>query len=110
RFSFIFNDPNGSLRYDLYSYAQLSKPLGDGLYASVSGRVTLAEDVSETVGTSNSLLPRVRSELVHYRRDGSRAKLLTAHLTHYGNPADRVYTRATAGVLEEMFAGVGGEV
>ena len=110
RFGFVFNDPNGALRYDLYTYGFASKTLADGLYAAVSGRITLAEDVSKTVGTSNSVLPRVRSESVNYRRQGRRAKLLSLHLTHLANPADRVYTRATAGILEEMFAGAGGEV
>ncbi len=107
---FMFNDPNGAFRYDLHTAVTYSQWLGNGFYFATSGRLTLAEDVSESIGGSNSLLPRVRSNVARYRRESERLKMHTAFVGHLGNPRERVYTWASAGVLEEMFAGAGGEV
>ena len=58
---------------------------------------------------NNSLLPHVRSDIVNYLQKGSSGiNLLT--LSDYLKPAPEVYARLTAGYLEQMFAGVGGEV
>ncbi|HEX4160441.1 MAG TPA: YjbH domain-containing protein [Rhizomicrobium sp.] len=58
---------------------------------------------------NDSLLPHVRTDIVTYLQKGSTGiNLLT--LSDYFKPAPDVYTRLTAGYIEQMFAGVGGEI
>jgi hypothetical protein len=58
---------------------------------------------------NNSLLPHVRTDIVSYLQKGATGiNLLT--LSDYLKPAPEVYARLTAGYLEQMYAGVGGEV
>lgn len=109
-FALMFNDPNGAFKWELYSHLLFSNWLSDSVLFSSTVKVQLWENISDTIGSSNSLLPRVRSDIPRYRRDGQRVKLMTTTISHFGNPADRIYTWVSAGILEEMFAGVGGEV
>lgn len=110
RASFTFNDPNGVLKHDLYTSASFTQWLGRRSYLSAAGRYTLHENISDTVGVSNSELPRVRSDVGRYRREGERMRLQALYGAHLANPMDRVYAWLSAGLLEEMFAGAGGEV
>lgn len=68
-------------------------------FASVVGRCSRVE-----------LASRVRSDFARYRLGGDRLKLDSLYFGHLANPRDRVYTWLSAGIYEEMFAGVGGEV
>ena len=58
---------------------------------------------------SNSLLPHVRSDIAEYKR-ASPFKLTKFLVNQLYFPAERVYARASAGIYEEMFGGVGGQV
>lgn len=109
RASFTFNDPNGVLKHDLYTSASFTQWLGRRAYLSTAVRYSLSENISDTVGASNSTLPRVRSEVGRYRREGERLRLQALYGAHLANPTDRVYAWFSGGILEEMFAGVGGE-
>jgi hypothetical protein len=73
-------------------------------------RLTLLEDVSDVDNPSNSLLPRVRSDVAEYKREGNALKLERLLLNQYLFPAERVYARASVGYYEEMFGGAGGQV
>lgn len=110
RASFTFNDPNGVLKHDLYTSVSFTQWLGRRSYMTAAGRYTLAENISDTIGVSNSELPRVRSDVGRYRREGERLRLQALYGAHLANPMDRVYAWLSAGLLEEMFAGAGGEV
>lgn len=58
---------------------------------------------------SNSQLPRVRSDIVEYLQNGQQA--VTRLETNYiWSPASGVYARLSAGLFEEMYGGVAGEV
>jgi hypothetical protein len=58
---------------------------------------------------NTSLLPHVRTDITTYLQKGSTGiNLLT--LSDYFKPAPELYARLTAGYLEQMYAGVGGEV
>jgi hypothetical protein len=58
---------------------------------------------------SNSELPHVRSDIVSYLQKGSTG-INDLTLSDYIKPAPEVYARLTVGYIEQMFAGVGGEV
>ncbi|MEX2359694.1 MAG: YjbH domain-containing protein [Gammaproteobacteria bacterium] len=109
-FGFVFNDASGVVKYDIYALGTVRQWLGSGWYYSTSLRLTVYDGTSDTVGQSNSRLPRVRSEFYEYRKQSGRVKLDSAFIGHLANPRDRVYTWVSAGVYEEMFTGIGGEV
>lgn len=58
---------------------------------------------------SDSVLPRVRSDGYLYAQ-GSDLWLDRLTLDHFGKLSDDLYTRVSVGYLEEMFAGISGEV
>lgn len=110
RINWLFNDPSGAIKYDLFSTASYSHRFTDNLYGVGALRLTLSENVSDAQGLSNSVLPHVRSDIALYHRQGSRVRMQSLHLGHIANPRDRIYTWLSAGYLEEGYAGVGGEV
>ena len=107
--SFFFNDPSGALRYELWAAATYDRRLGNGLYLNSDLKLDILENVSAVKQPSNSLLPHVRTDIAEYKR-GGRLKLNRLLVNQYGNPAERVYTRLSAGFYEEMYRGVGGQV
>jgi membrane-associated phospholipid phosphatase len=107
--SFFFNDPSGALRYELWAAANYDKRLGEGLYLNGDLKLDVLENVSDVTQPSNSLLPHVRTDIADYKR-GGRFKLNRLLLNKYQNPAERIYTRVSAGFYEEMYRGFGGQV
>jgi membrane-associated phospholipid phosphatase len=106
--SFFFNDPSGALRYELWAAATYDRRLAPGLYLNGDLKLDALENVSDVKQPSNSLLPHVRTDIAEYKR-GGRFKLNRLLLSQYGNPAERIYTRVSAGFYEEMYRGVGGQ-
>jgi hypothetical protein len=58
---------------------------------------------------SNSVLPHVRSDNAEYLKEGSTG-IDDLTLSYYRKVAPEVYSRVTAGYIESMFGGAGGEV
>ncbi|MGK5027399.1 YjbH domain-containing protein [Janthinobacterium sp. RB2R34] len=106
---FFFNDPSGAFKYSISAVANYDQRLGDGLYLNGAASLQLLENVSDVKQRSNSNLPHVRSDVAEYLR-GDRLTLSRILLNKYDNPAERVYTRLSAGLYEDMFRGVGGQV
>ena len=106
---FFFNDPSGAFRYSISAVANYDRRLSDGLYLNGAASLQLMETVSGVKQPSNSDLPHVRSDIAEYLR-GGRFSLSRLLLNKYNNPAERVYTRMSAGLYEDMFRGVGGQV
>lgn len=106
---FFFNDPSGAFKYSIAAVANYDQRLGNGLYLNGTASLQLLENVSDVKQPSNSNLPHVRSDVAEYLR-GDRLTLSRILLNKYDNPAERVYTRMSAGLYEEMFRGVGGQV
>ncbi len=106
---FFFNDPSGAFRYSISALANYDQRLGDGLYLNGAASLQLLETVSGVKQPSNSDLPHVRSDVAKYMR-GGRFSLSRIVLNKYDSPAERVYTRMSAGLYEDMFRGVGGQV
>jgi hypothetical protein len=107
--SMYFNDPSGALKYDFSMIGGMAHNFGGGLVFRTSAKATVVEDVSDVTQASNSVLPHVRTDIADYKR-GGRFKVLTMTLNQYFEPARRVYARVSAGIYEEMYAGVGGQV
>jgi membrane-associated phospholipid phosphatase len=109
KLGFFFNDPSGAFRYELLAASDFDKRLGEGLYLNGGVGLKIVETVSGVKQPSNSLLPHVRTDVAEYKR-AARAKLYRLLLNKYMSPAEHWYARASAGIYEEMFRGVGGQV
>lgn len=104
--STFLNDPSGAFKYDIGLSLGARANLGSGWWLNSSIMGSLVENMSDITQPSNSLLPHVRSDVSEYRK-GARLKLNSFTLNKYWHPATRTYLRASAGLYEEMFAGVG---
>lgn len=109
KLGFFFNDPSGVLKYDLYLQASTSARLARRTFAELSATASLVENVSSVTQASNSRLPHVRSDVSEYKRDGKVA-LERAAISQYFHLGPGWYGRASAGLYEEMFGGVGGQI
>lgn len=103
------NDPSGAFRYDIFARATYDRLLRDRWFFRAAADATLIENVSGVDNPSNSLLPHVRTDVAEYKK-GSRIKLNRLLMNKFYQPSERVYARSTAGIYEEMFAGLGGQV
>jgi membrane-associated phospholipid phosphatase len=99
------NDPSGFFRYSLGIYGAYTRMLSERLYLDLYGTWTLSENISGVTQPSNSLLPHVRSDIADYKAAAD-VKLQSATVTRYFKPTERVLSRFTGGLLEEMFGGV----
>jgi len=59
---------------------------------------------------SDSILPHVRSDIVQYLKATTDYSIRRVQLNIFNNPLKDIYTKFSAGLLEEMFSGYGGEV
>ena len=82
--------------------------LRPNFFLSGSVETTLFRDVNLN-RPSDSVLPHVRTDFLNYLKNGSTG--ISNLSTEYRfRPAPNVFARVTAGYLESMFAGVGGEI
>ncbi|MGQ0545271.1 MAG: YjbH domain-containing protein, partial [Betaproteobacteria bacterium] len=107
-FSSFFNDPSGAFKYDLSAIAAYQRPIGHRRFLQSTLKLSLLENVSDVTQPSNSTLPHVRTDVAEYKR-GNDFKLQRLLVNQFFHPGERVYARASAGIYEEMFSGVGGQ-
>ena len=110
RTRFQLFDPDDPARYQLY--ADLSAEYSINAHWAV--RSTIALNIENNFDESkrqisDSVLPRVRSDVVKYLNEGESGleKLIIEGRNTYGRS---IHYRGFAGVLEEMYSGGGGEV
>jgi hypothetical protein len=70
---------------------------------------TIWSNFSQIRRESNSVLPHVRSDVTEYLRHGAYG-IEDLTTSYYFKLAPEVYARLTGGYLEQMFAGIGGEI
>jgi hypothetical protein len=104
-----FNDIDAAVRYDLFAGAVYTRELGQGYRLGAGLRLTLANNIDQASAFNTSALPHVRSDIALYRQEGP-LKIDHLYLAKQGQLAERVYGRVSAGIYEEMFAGVGGQL
>jgi hypothetical protein len=83
--------------------------LARGFFVEATVMQSIYDNFSRITRETNSVLPHVRSDFSHYLKEG---KFELAGLTssYFFKFAPEIYGRVTGGYLEEMFAGVGGEL
>jgi len=107
--SLYLNDPSGAFRYDISAVASYERWFPGRTQFLGDLKFTLTQDVSKVENPSNSLLPHVRTDIANYEK-GGRDKIQRLLLNKYFQPSERVYARASGGIYEEMYDGVGGQV
>jgi len=104
-----FNDPSGAVRFETFINASYEKQVHDGLLFKTALQLTLWQNVSGVRQPSNSLLPHVRTDVADYKKNGN-LKLSQFLLNKFYHPRQRLYSRSSIGMYEEMFGGAGGQV
>ena len=102
-------DPDDPLRYQVLARINLGADLGRDWYLRSSVALNIYNDWDTISRTSDSVLPRVRSEVRQYLQQGETG-IDALYLEKRGMVASDLVYRAYGGILEEMFSGVGGEV
>lgn len=102
-------DPDDPLKAQLFARVSADADLGHGFGLSASWVQNIFNEFDEIERASNSILPRVRSDVVRYLQEGE-SGLDRAMVMKRGQISDEVYYIAFAGILEEMYGGFGGEV
>lgn len=102
-------DPDNPAYFGVGISGRTRTELVPGLVLDTEATYNIWNNFGSITRPNNSVLPHVRTDIVTYLQKGSTGiNLLT--LSDYFKPAPEVYARVTAGYLEQMFAGVGGEV
>ncbi len=108
-FKVSFFDPDSPVRGSTGLRLQGQFYLQPNLVLSGSIGKQLAGNQDTVTAAVPSALPKVRTDYARYNREGDPAiEHLT--LTHFGRPGQNIYSRVSAGYLEEMYAGVSGEL
>lgn len=97
-------DPLAPVRVDVGAQLDSKVRLMPGLSLDATFRARLAGNRNETDRFTNSALPPVRSDAGRYAVEGD-AGVMRATVTHLATPMPNIYTRLSAGMLEEMFSG-----
>lgn len=107
-FRFSFFDPDEPLRYEFGPQLNLSYRPAEGLTFATNLRYPLYSTIDDATRTSDSVLPRVRTDTVLYSQK-SDFEINTLTAEYLFRPGEDVFGRVTAGYLETMYAGLSGE-
>jgi len=73
-------------------------------------RAGIYDNMDDLKLASDSVLPRVRTDIVKYLKSSKDANISRFQLNIFNNPRNSIYTKFSAGILEDMFVGFGGEI
>ena len=103
-----FFDPNSPVRADLGFDVRGFYSPAPGLSFGGNIRQRVLGNIADSTRSSDSVLPRVRTNNVLYAQNGTTLTDLTA--SYAFRPAPDLYARITAGYLEQMFGGAAAEL
>ncbi|MDG2500754.1 MAG: YjbH domain-containing protein [Porticoccaceae bacterium] len=102
-------DPDDPARYQLYAKAGVSLALPKSWTLTGAYGFDITNNFNESTRDSDSVLPRVRSDVVKYLTEGETG-LDSLYFEKRGSGYKQLHYRVFGGVLEEMYSGLGGEV
>lgn len=106
---FQLMDPDDPLRYQVFASINSAADLGGGWFVRGSFAINLYNDFEDIDRDSDSVLPRVRSDVARYLKDGD-SGIQALYLERRGMLNGEVSYRAYGGILEDMYSGVGAEL
>ena len=102
-------DPNNPFYFRIGVGIAASAEIVRGLFVEGFASASLYDNFNEITRTSNSVLPHVRSDIAEYlKHDKYAVDDLTT--SYYFKFSPTVYARVSAGILEQMYDGAGGEI
>lgn len=102
-------DPNNPFYFKVGIGGAVQAQLARGLLLEGFASASLYDNFSDIKRPSDSVLPHVRTDIAQYLKQGKYGvEVLTA--SYYFKLAPTLFGRAGAGLLEQMFAGLGGEI
>ncbi len=102
-------DPDDPARYQLYARIGLSMMLPRNWVLGGAIDKDITNNFDESTRQSDSVLTRVRSDIVRYLNEGE-SGLDSLYVQKRGNLRKDIYFRVFGGVLESMYSGIGGEI
>ena len=102
-------DPDDPLRAQLDLELDASVEVARGVVFSTTIATDLIGNFDDISRNSNSVLPRVRTDFNLYN-DATDVGVYRLQGEYFFNPAPNLYGKVTGGLLEQMFAGAGGEL
>jgi hypothetical protein len=102
-------DPDDPARYQIYTKVGMSLVLPKSWSLRGEYGFDIMHNFDESRRTSNSVLPRVRSDVVKYLVEGDTG-LDSLYLEKRGTAINDLHYRVFGGVLEFMYSGIGGEI
>ena len=107
--AYSFFDPDQPIRVDVGPQLKVAYKPMPGLTFSGRLRYPIAGNIADSVRTSNSKLPPVRTDAVLYARE-SDLEINTLTAEYIWRPGANLFGRTTVGYLENMFGGVSAEL
>ena len=104
-----FFDPDEPLRYQFYALIESRIGLPGGIDFALGYAQDLDNNFDTILRDSDSVLPRVRSDMKKYYQQGQ-SGVNHFYLEKIGSFDKQTHYRLFGGILEDMFSGVGGEV
>ncbi len=102
--------PDALYLYQIWMAFSASAELYRGvLFSSTFGK-NITSTLDEITLVSDSQLPHVRSDLRLYSQEGEDGNIIRLQTEYLFQPAENWFGRVSAGLFEQMFGGVGGEV
>ncbi len=102
-------DPDEPLRYQLYAQLKSLIPLPLNFSIRSSIAIDIKNNFDTIIRESDSVLPRVRSEMKKYYQQGETG-IERLHLAYRGSLNKNSFVRFEAGIIDEMFSAIGGEI
>ena len=96
----------GDLSLSLYSETKFLRNLSLTTHASVG----LYNGFGDLKLYSDSVLPHVRTDIVKYLKNSNDYSIKRLQVDYFSQIGTNTYAKLTGGILESMFAGIGGEV
>ena len=102
--------PDGFYIYQIWLAATAEAELYRGLRVTGTIGKNITNNFDKLTLQSDSVLPRVRSDIVRYLQEGDDGNIVRLQADYLFLPFPDWSARISAGLLEEMFGGVGAEV
>ena len=75
-----------------------------------SAGIGITNNMGDLKLASDSVLPHVRTDIVRYLKESRSFNIQRMQFNYFFNPTENIYGKFSAGLLESMFSGVGGEI
>ena len=75
-----------------------------------TGSIGIASSLQEITLASNSIIEHVRTDIVKYLQESEKYHLKRVQFNYFKDISKNTYMKLSAGLFEEMFGGIGGEI